>query len=214
MTTSKHWNDLRLAAGAAGCALVLTACGADATTTEPIEVVQAEFSAAACAEATADLVLSNQIDPAVVSPQSYDTCDDGYVVDVRDLSPAYTGGGNVMDARIAIQYADLPITRQSTCEASKIDGIFYVEDFGFVSTSASGDGVMNTTGGWAPFWAHIKTETKYGTWNPSFGGSCAFEINLMGLVPGASYRIAATARRPRLPTRKVSIGTYRPINIQ
>lgn len=195
-----------LVIGAVAFALAATACGANEDETEPTQVIQEEFTVESCAVASPDKVFAGKIAPADVSPRSLTTCFGGYVVDVTQLSAAYTGDGNHMDARIAIHYADTPITSQSTCENTRVVGVFYEER---VNNGTTSDG-----GFVPPYWHPIKSETDYGTWVPVFGGSCTFEVNLMGMVPLESYRIAATARTPGNNTRKVSIGTYKPINVQ
>jgi hypothetical protein len=184
----------------------MTACGTDATSSESIEVVQEELAQGTCAQAPADVVRSNQIDPPLVSPQSYNTCYKGYIVDVDDLSPTYTGSGNVRDAMIAVEYADTPITSQTTCEDTLVRAIFYKE---YLNTSTS------TGGGGVPEWQVVKDAATFGTWTSVFGtGVCNIGVNLMGLQAGATYRVAATARTPSNATRKVSIGTYKPVNVK
>jgi hypothetical protein len=86
-------------------------------------------------------------------------------------------------------------------------GVFYEERLSSGTSTATG-------GSGPPYWHPLKSETDYGTWVAAFGGSCTFEVNLTGMVALESYRIAATARTPGNNTRKVSIGTYKPINIQ
>lgn len=75
-----------------------------------------------------------KIDPAVVSPRSYNTCYKGYVVDIADLEEAYSGPGNVSDANIGVQYADTPIADRTSCEGTELAAFFYYY-------SVSGDSV-------------------------------------------------------------------------
>ena len=188
---------------AALLATTAAACGTDGGTTEPTGVSQAAFGVEPCALASPDKVFAHKIDPVHVSPRSYDTCYKGYVVDITDLDEAYTGSGTARDARIAVKYADTAITSKATCEASKIMTAYYV---------ASSGGGASTNGGLPGGWTILSHETQYGLWSSSSGGSCSLEKNFMGMSPGLTFRIAATARNPSNSTRKLSIVTQKPLD--
>jgi hypothetical protein len=180
-------------------ALTLAGCGGEGTSDEELiaemekfDSVSAALSQSSCAAAIADFTATGKVDPVHVSPQSYNTCFKGYVVDVNNLLGAYTGTGD-LNARIAVHWADSALTNQTDCENTHIRAIFYKK--------VSGN------------WVVKKDETAWGTWSGLFGGQCGLESNLMGMTAGSSYRVAATARTPGGETRQVSIGTYKPIII-
>ena len=177
-----------VALASAGCA------GSDTSPSEDEDVGSAEaaFSQASCAAATADQTFSGNIDPAFVSPQSYNTCFKSYVVDVTSLQAAYTGSGTVLNARISAQWGDAPLTTQASCIGSEVAAIFYKKQSGN--------------------WVVLKEEHQMGQWVSAFGGSCGFDVNLMGMTAGTTYRVAATARSTSNATRMVSIGTYKHIS--
>lgn len=179
--------------------LAVAACSGEGMTDEELaqemeefDSVGAAFSVSSCASATEDASFNGKIDPPHISPRSYNTCYKGYVVDIDELQAAYTGNGSVLNARIAVQWADTPITNQADCEASEMRGLFYKRQSGS--------------------WVLQKDQSINGTWVAPFGGSCTFEVNLMGMTAGSTYRVAATARTPGGSTRKVSIGTYKKIS--
>jgi hypothetical protein len=180
-------------------ALASVACGGEGMSDEELAAEMAEFdsvgaafSQSSCGTATADQTFTGKVDPPHISPRSYNTCFKGYVVDINNLLSTYTGTGTVINARIAAHWADDPITDQTECESSELRGIFYKK----VSGS----------------WVVQEDDHVMGTWVAPFGGQCTFEVNLMGMTAGSSYRVAATARTPGGSTRKVSIGTYKKIS--
>jgi len=189
-------------ASLAGLAVFATGCGANEP--ENIGSSQAAFTVDSCAVATADQTFEGKIDPAVVSPRSYYTCYKGYVVDILNLDPYYTGEGNASDARISVAYAETPITDQATCEGLVLTAVFYEFGATGLTSTATGSG-----GDWG--WIPITSEARRGEW---FQGGCHIGAGLTGMVPGGSYRVAATVRTPSNATRRVSIGTDKPINIQ
>lgn len=191
-------------AKAAALALAASACsevGAPETETGTIDSVQAELSVNDCAGVAADATFFGKIDPPLITPQTYDTCTKGYVVDVIGLEPEYTGTGDLMDSRVTIQWADTPITNPKQCGLSKVMGIFYEPGLG-TSTSTGGPGS----------WTLVKEETMYGHWTDACGGTCVLDVNLTRPNAGGLYRIAASGRSYRNNTRKVSIGTYKPLD--
>lgn len=190
-----------LMASAAGFAVFATGCGSNES--ENIGTSQAAFSVSSCASVAADGAYDGRVDPALVTPRSYDNCTKGYVVDIQSLQAAYTGEGDPFDARIAVQYADTPITSKATCEGSRVLGYFYMLGGGSTSTGGGGN------------WNLVQQEAEYGQWVPFLGGGfCDLGVDMTGLVSGTTYRVAATARTPGNSTRKVSIGTYKPVNVK
>jgi len=178
-----------------------TADGA-ADGTEHIGVVQSEFTGADCAMAAPDVVFEGKIEPAHVSPRSYNSCYKGYIVEVNYLLPEFTGTGNVQDATITVEYADTPITDQATCEGTKLVAHYWELERWRI------DGQM--------FYAYysVRDTAIFGTWVPAFdGGVCLLNDALTGLHPYFPYRIAATIRTPSNATRALRIGTYRPVTV-
>jgi hypothetical protein len=120
-------------------ALGLTACsGASEDGGEPgepggddIELGQAEqaWSSVSCGrESTAaHETFTGGIDPAHVSPRTYNACTKSYVVDVFDLDEAYTGEGlgGGPDAHLQVSWADTRATTQAACEDTEGGAIFY-----------------------------------------------------------------------------------------
>ena len=188
-------------------ALATGGCGADGSETiENVGSIQDELSAAECAWVAADRTFEGKIDPAFITPQEYDTCGQGYVVDIENLDPLYVGEGD-LDARLAVLWGDATITNQRVCVRSSVRAIFYEWAPGGTS-STTGNGQSSSTG-FAGGWVFHADEQRSGSW---VAGACVLEVNATGMVAGGSYRIAASARR--LGTRKASIGTYRPLILQ
>ena len=181
-------------------ALAVSATGCGANESENLGSSQAAFTVDACAAASANQTFSGKIDPAHVSPRTYNTCYKGYVVDIENLDPNYTGEGNSSDARISVEYADTPITDRTTCEHTELTAVFYQWLGGSTDANAGGPGSWNA----------ITTETRLGGW---LFGRCYMGVELTAVVPGMTYRVAATVRTPSNATRKLSIGTYKPVNI-
>jgi hypothetical protein len=172
-----------------------------ADSSEAISTIEAAFSQSTCATAAADQTFSGGIDPAIVSPRTYNTCYKGYVVDIENLDAAYTGPGELFDGGIWVSYADTTITDQATCEATRLRAIFY-RYYDPSNTSTNGIGSD---------WVVLDDEgASYGRW--ALGGNCVLEQSFTEVVPGLSYRVAATARTSSDATRKVRIGTYGPVD--
>lgn len=106
---------------------------------------------------------------------------------------------------------DTPITSRTTCEATRVGVVFYE---GSAATAAAVN-TSGTTGYYTEYdWVALENEEQYGRWVSAFGaGTCTFDVSLTGLASGTTYRVAATARTPSNSTRKVSIGTYKPIKV-
>ena len=191
---------------ASAVALALsTGCGDPSSHgSEPISTIEAAFSQEACANVTANRTYAWGIDPSIVTPTTYNNCYKGYVVDINNLDAAYTGHGDTADGRIEISYADTAITDQATCEATELRLIVY---------SCTGGAATSTTG---PYQCSVlDDQDSYGTWASIFGtGQCFLTRSFSGVYAGSSYRVAATARNPSGLTRKISIGTYRPIDVK
>lgn len=183
-----------------------TGCGDPSSDgSEPISAIEAAFSQSACASVTANETFTGGIDPSIVTPRTYNTCTKGYVVDIYDLDDVYTWPGNTADGRIEISYADDALTDQATCEATELRMIVY---------RCYGGGATSTTG--SLHCTVLDDQSSYGSWAYIFGtGQCFLgPLSFSGVSPGLSYRVAATARNPSGSTRKLSIGTYGPINIE
>ncbi|HEU5075974.1 MAG TPA: hypothetical protein VFU02_17390 [Polyangiaceae bacterium] len=178
-------------------------CGdPSAESSEAISTIEAAFAQSSCATAAADQTFTGGIDPSIVSPTTYNTCYKGYVVDIHNLNAVYTGPGDTADGRIEVSYADAAITNQATCEATLLRTIVY---------NCVGPGATSTTGPHECF--VLDDQASYGTWQSVFSGQCLLGYDFSGVFAGGSFRVAATARSPSNTTRKVRIGTYRPITI-
>lgn len=189
-----------LAVFTGGCSEGGTAAADGVPETEPIDSVQAEISETECDEVAADQEFYDKIDPPFVTPQAYDTCNKGYVVDVNVLSPEYAGGGTFSDSKFTVKWADAPVTTPNRCELTRITAIFY----------ESAQGLASSTGQFLD-WYPVKSETRYGVWTDACGGSCVLDVSMNLPEPGKTYRIAVSGRSDHQRTRKVSIGTYKPV---
>ena len=194
---SRRW----LMASVAGVAVFATGCGADES--DSIGSTEAAFTVHDCAMGPPNEAFVGKIDPALVSPRSYNSCYKGYIVDIENLHEDYSGSGGLSDSRISIAYADTPITDQATCEGTKLVAVFYEGWSGGVSAVSGGV----TTGGFESGWDPITTESAFGSW---FQGHCYMGVELSPLVAGKDYRVAATVRTPSNATRKLTMGTYKP----
>ena len=139
------------------------------------------------------------IDPPNISPQEYRDCsvdDVGYYVsDVYLLDPAYTDPSPVppapfIPAKLAVKWADTPLTTALACTRSSLSAYFY----------------------WTPDfwndWTLLEHERAFGRWE---AGACVLEVSTpTGTSAGQHFRVAARASRLGV-TRKVSIGTYKPV---
>ena len=182
-----------------------TGCGDPSSDgSEPISTIEAAFAQSACSYVTANQTFTGGIDPSIVTPRTYNTCTKGYVVDIYDLDDVYTWPGNTADGRIEISYADDALTDQATCEATELRMMVY----NCVAEPGSTTGPIHC--------GVLYDQSSYGTWAYIFGtGQCFLgPLSFSGVSPGLSYRVAATARNPSGLTRKISIGTYGPINIE
>lgn len=181
-----------------------TGCGDPSSDgSEPISTIDAAISQSSCAVATANQTYTGGIEPSIVTPRTYNTCYKAYVLDIHNLNAAYTGSGNENDGRIETSYADTAITNQATCEATELRTIVY---------SCVGGEATSTTGPHAC--VALDDQHTSGEWVPIFGGgTCALGHTFSDVHPGGSYRVATTARNPSNETRKVRIGTYRPVNV-
>lgn len=183
-----------------------TGCGdPSADGSEAISTIEAAFSQSSCASVTANQAFTGGIDPSIVTPRTYNTCTKGYVVDIYDLDAVYTGHGNAYDGRIEMSYADNAITDQATCEATELHMIVY---------NCAGGAATSTTG--PQHCGVVDDRQSYGSWAYIFGtGQCFLTpLDYTLVSSGVSYRVAGTARNPLGYTRKISIGTYPPINIE
>jgi hypothetical protein len=200
----KNTSERRVAVTTAGLAttalmlsgLMLSGCGAAMDDdqeflddTEAVEELGEELSESSCASATADATFTGKIDPAHVSPRSYNTCFKGYVVDINNYAAAYTGvgGGGCPSATLQVSYGDTPLT-QANCATTLIRSIYYEKrNNNWVAVSES-----STTGHWLL-------------------GQCLLGTGYTGMVAGRDYRVATTARDANNNTRKVKIQSFKPV---
>jgi len=184
--------------------LAATGCGGEERgDSETTDFVQSNLNVYACAAVDADASFDGHIYPGHTTPQSYNKCDQAYVVDLVDLDEEYTGEGSGADAQINVKYADATIPNRWACQANSITAAFYLW--------VPGAGVTSTgTGGSETGWQWLSTRQMTGQWN-SDTKRCTLSVSLMGLVAGQSYRIAAGALSPDDNTRKMVIRTLPPI---
>lgn len=166
--------------------LAITACGGENVAAGEEDVGSAEqaFGSSSCGTAAANYATTGFIDPAHVSPSSYNTCYRGYVVDIGNLSASYVGPGigDGSDAQIRAWWGAAAPTTQSSCEAAWGSAIFYKK---VGSTWVDQTGPID----------------RYGTWHPAgmFNAYCdppniSSLYGGLTLAAGASYRVAATMR--------------------
>lgn len=218
-TGARHmqvWHSRPLWAGLALLGLLgLVACGgeapdldssdeADGVPSDELELgtVEQAWSPVSCGResTTANATFTGHIDPAHVSPQSYNNCTKSFVVDLFNLDANYSGpgAGGGEAAHLQVSWADTGASTQAACENTEGGAIFYKR----VNNSwVDQTGQLYSTGQW------IQTGPPL---NISF---CALPgAQFFGVQAGASYRIAATMRQisGTNPTRRVSFETVEP----
>lgn len=179
--------------------LAIGGCGL--STADEMEVIDSQeqaWAVIACGRTTtaANATFNNFVDPAHVSPQSYNTCHKSYVVDVNSLSAAYVGpgAGGGPDAHISVQWADTVPNTQAACENLWGGAIFY---------EWSGSA-------WTPLTGQLHNN---GVWfNPPGLAWCIppgqMSLGHFTLQAGKTYRVAASMRLASTDvTRKVSVRT-------
>lgn len=159
-------------------AAVLSGCGAT-DGGENLGSMDQAFGSAACAAVSPNATFASKIDPATVSPTSYNNCFRSYVVDITALDAAYTGAGSGggADARINVGWEGAAPTNQADCEKT-LTGVIYYKKVG--SSWIDQTGEIDAAGVW-------------------FGGALAvcnvpIVSSPITLQAGAGYRIAATVR--------------------
>lgn len=200
MTKQRLW-------GFVGVLALLAApgCGAEERgDSETTDSLQSSLNWYACASVDADASFVDDMYPGHLTPQSYNNCDNAYVVDLEDLDAEYTGEGSGADAQINVKYADATIPHRWACQAHSLTAAFYLW--------APGAGVTSTaTGGSETGWQSLGVRWTPGQWN-SETKRCTLSLSQMGLVAGASYRVAAAALTSGGDTRKMIIRTLPPIS--
>jgi len=156
---------------------------------ESVSASDEALSPTSCAGVAADQTFSGKIDPAFVSPRTYNNCTKGYVVDLNNILSTYTGAGSggCSNALMAVAYADTTLT-EVDCPNYEVRAIFYHK----VGSS----------------WVVMSDQDTFGTY---FGGHCVLNVAQEGKIAGDSYRIAGTARDPNGNTRKISFETDKPM---
>lgn len=132
---------------------------------EDIDEVAQAFGVSSCSTATADQVFTGFI-PSFVTPQTYNTCFRGYVVDVL---------GTRERATVAISWRDAVPTTQAACEKTWGAFIFYRK---------VGDTWVDQTG----------VAEGYGIWVNAARPFCSPPRFELGVEANQNYRVAATMR--------------------
>jgi hypothetical protein len=166
--------------------------------------VQQAWAPGACGRAGANAEFDGSVDPAHVSPRSYNNCFKSYVVDIFDLSGDYTGpgAGGGQDAHLQVSWADTVPSNRADCEAISGGAIFY---------RRIDDAWVDQTG------QLVSTGTFIETGPPLNLAFCVPPgVQFFDIEPGESYRVAATMRldTPANPTRRVSVETVAPTIIR
>lgn len=183
-----------LAFGAVGCG----AAEGEAMTTEEAELaaegdaefgdIESAFSQSDCASETADTTRTGYF--YITTPQTYNTCYKGYVIDANDYKWNGCDGEGLYT-----EWADAIPTTQAACEGSHVRMIVY--------TKKKADGTWET--------ASAIDQRQYGVWSPAddeFAAFCNIPRLYQRMTLGADYRIAVTARNSSNSTRKVSVHGY------
>lgn len=161
---------------------------------EDIGSIEAAWAVGACSTVTANATFNNKIDPAHVSPTTYNNCVKSYVVDVTNLSAAYTGpgAGGGQDANISASWGDTIPNNQAACEDLEGGAIFYKR---INNQWVAQTGQVYSTGQWVS--------------GPLLSFCVPPGASFFDIEAGASYRVAATMRQlsGSNPTRKVRIRT-------
>ena len=168
------------------------ACGGQPAQEDGSLSVADEALSDSCATAGTDASFEGFIDPAHISPRTYNRCTKSYIVNVNNLSDDYAGQGQFFPGRFEIRYADGLTDTAEGCADLEAGAIVFIK---------SGSTWVNISG-------HL---TATGTWTGVFG-CLPPQIDFSNIVAGQSYRVAATARliSGSNPTRKVSIATIAP----
>jgi len=167
------------------------ACSAGAgSDQEPVTIDESAFSQTSCAGVTANHSFTGDIDPGFTTPQTYNTCTKGYVIDITSYASAYTGqgSGGCSDAILEADYGD-SVLSQTDCPNYEVRAILYHR----VSGS----------------WVVVADQDVFGTW---IFGSCALGTGFTGMIAGDDYRIAVTSRAPDTSTRKVTVTSFKPVH--
>jgi hypothetical protein len=171
----------------------LSGCGAEADLAEAdnLSSEQEAWAVAPCATATANATRTGKISPALLSPQTYNTCTKSYVVDLNSILPEFTGGNTA----IVASWGEAVPTTQAACENLEGGAIFYKKVSG---AWVAQTGQVYDTGEWVS--------------GPSANFCLPPHAAFTGAQPGESYRIAATMRllSGTNPTRRVRIETRIP----
>jgi hypothetical protein len=165
--------------------------------------VQQAWSVESCGRnSTApNATFTGQVDPAHISPTTYNTCFKAYVVDINSLSSTYAGKPSAdIQAAIRVSWASAVPTTQAACEETEGGAIFY----------------RRSGGNWEALTDQVRSK---GVWALDPFGSFRCTVPAVALqnpTAGTTYRVAATMRLDpgENPTRKVAIETTRAIFIR
>ena len=160
--------------------------------------VHQAWSVESCGRNTtpANITFTGQVDPAHVSPTTYNTCTKSYVVDINSLSSTYAGKPRAdIQAAVRVRWGSAVPTTQAACEDTQGGAIFY----------------QRSGSSWLPLTDQVRAT---GVWarDPFGTFRCTVpEVALQNPTAGVTYRVAATMRliSGTNPTRPVQIQTTR-----
>src|SRR4051812_33219832 len=96
-----------------------TACGVQGPSdNEFVGHIKPAWSSGSCGTASANITLVGNIDPAHLSPGTYNRCTKSYIVDLQTLSAAYTGpgAGGGPAAHLQVSFGAGPPSTRAACE--------------------------------------------------------------------------------------------------
>lgn len=150
--------------------------------------VESAFSQSDCADGQANATRTGLF--GITTPQTYNTCYKGYVIDANDYEWSGCDGSGVY-----AEWEDTVPTTKAECEGSHIRMIVY--------TTKKADGTWDT--------ASAIDQRLYGDWwaaTEEFSASCNMPRLYQPMTRGNDYRIAVTARNTANSTRKVMVHGY------
>jgi hypothetical protein len=186
--------------------LALIGCGEEPDGVE--QSVQA-YTESSCMLANYDHHDVGGIDPAWVSPRTYDNpkCHKAVIVDMASYSDLYWGNGDI-DGQTLVEWNDTEPTTESACKKLWLGATLYLWSQGNQSYSE-----------------RIRREA-YGRWEGGIAGGSPFcrgpslafhSTTSPDLIVGRKYRLGITARTENssaAPTRSVRVESRRPVWIK
>jgi hypothetical protein len=200
-------------------ALSMAACAPNQQTDTAFDQSDQAFSESSCGSSTllANRLFASFVDPTDVSVRTYNKCTKSWIVDIESLSSAYTGpgAGGGGPATISVTWADSPLQTEASCTSSGVSAILYqqVVAGGGEGGTTGADGGLPGTGGFqmsSLSWMSLGRQDSAGVWGGGLLG-CQIGVGFTGMVAGATYRVAATARAADNTTRRVGITTTKPM---